>query len=305
MLHVMGAGSLGLLWAARLAAAGHQVRLIVRDAQALERWEAAGSSVIFERDGRSQRIALKAQLPATAGQPIQHLILATKAYAAEAALKSVAARLQPGASVVMLQNGMGSQQAATQALPAQQVLYASVTDGAWMPAAQHVIWAGQGTTQIGSPSGAGCPQWLERIDRQVIDWQWQPQIMTTLWEKLAINCAINPYTALHDCLNGQVPDRAGAQLAALITELKALLASQLPDYDPTELGDRIQQIILRTAANSSSMRQDIQARRRTEISYITGFACQAARRSALNTPVLDELHEALKTHLATLGLPAE
>lgn len=302
MLHVIGAGSLGLLWAARLAAAGHQVQMIVRDAPALERWEAAGSSVILERDGHRQRIALKAQLPCTS-QPIYQLVLATKAYAAETALQSVAARLQPGAGVLMLQNGMGSQQAATQALPAQQVLYASVTDGAWMPAAQHVIWAGQGTTQIGDPSGAACPQWLESIERQVIDWQWQPQIMTTLWEKLAINCAINPYTALHDCLNGQVPDRAGAQLAELITELQALLASQLPGYNPNELGERILQIIQRTAANSSSMRQDIQARRRTEISYITSFACQAARRSGLNIPVLDELHMALKTHLATLGLP--
>ncbi len=100
-----------------------------------------------------------------------------------------------------------------------------------------------------------------------------------------------------------MPDRAGAQLAELITELQALLASQLPGYNPNELGERILQIIQRTAANSSSMRQDIQARRRTEISYITGFACQAARRSGLNMPVLDELHMALKTHLATLGLP--
>ncbi|WP_022964065.1 2-dehydropantoate 2-reductase [Halopseudomonas pelagia] len=305
MLHVLGAGSLGLLWAARLAVAGVDVRVILRDAQALQHWQAAGSSVLFEHAGRRCRVPLPAQLPDSQEQPIRALILATKAYSAESALHSVAKRLMPGASVLMLQNGMGSQQAASLAYPHQQVLYASVTDGVWMPAPRHIVWAGQGTTQVGDPDANPCPQWLEQLDREVIDWHWHPQILNTLWQKLAINCAINPYTALHDCCNGEVLERAGKQMAPLIHELHSLLALHIPGYRLTELSERIHQVIEHTANNSSSMRQDVHARRRTEISYITGFTCQAARQSGLETPVLDRLHEALKTHLATLGLPTD
>lgn len=304
MLHVLGAGSLGLLWAARLADAGIEVRLILRDAQALQRWQAAGSALVFEHAGQCRRVSLPAQLAGTPAQPISQLLVATKAYAAQAALQSVAMRLQPGASILMLQNGMGSQQAASLAFAQQQVLYASVTDGAWMPAPGHVIWAGQGQTLIGDPGGAGCPPWLAQIDRQTIDWQWHAPILDILWHKLAINCAINPYTALHDCRNGEVPGRAGAQFASLIDELHALLCHQTTGCTRAELDERIHQVIARTAANSSSMRQDIHARRRTEISYITGYACAAAHRAGLATPVLKQLHGALKTHLATLALPS-
>lgn len=305
MLHVLGGGSLGLLWAARLAQGGLNVRLILRDANALQAWERAGSRILFEHGGQCRYVTVKAQLADTPADPITTLILATKAYSAGNALNSVAPRLQPGASIIMLQNGMGSQQAATQALPQQQVLYASVTDGAWMPAPRHVIWAGQGQTQFGAPSGGAPPQWLTQLDRRIIDWQWQADILSTLWLKLAVNCAINPYTALHDCTNGQVPDRAGAQFPALIDELQALLASQGGGLTRAELGDHIHQVITRTASNSSSMRQDIHAHRRTEISYITGFACKIARQAGLATPVLDQLHCALETHLAMLGLPAD
>lgn len=304
MLHVLGAGSLGLLWAARLAEAGVDVRLILRDPQALHNWDAAGSALVFEHAGQRRRVLVPAQLADTPHQPITTLIVATKAYAAQAALQSVAMRLPPDATILMLQNGMGSQQAASRAFASQQVLYASVTDGAWMPAPQHVIWAGRGQTLIGDPSGAACPQWLRQIDRQTLDWQWHTSVLDVLWHKLAINCAINPYTALHDCCNGEVPSRAGAALALLVDELHALLCRQAVECTRTELGERIHQVIAHTAANSSSMRQDIHARRRTEISYITGYACDAAHRAGLATPQLDQLHGALKTHLATLALPS-
>ncbi|WP_231703338.1 2-dehydropantoate 2-reductase [Halopseudomonas pelagia] len=305
MFHVLGGGSLGLLWAARLAEAGTDVRLILRDAQALQAWKAAGSSILFEQASKRSRIALQAQLADESGEPIDILILATKAYSAQSALHSVAQRLQQNASILMLQNGMGSQQAASRTFVQQQVLYASVTDGAWMPAPRHVIWAGQGQTQIGDPSGADCPQWLKHIDQQTINWQWHTDILAVLWQKLAVNCAINPYTALYDCDNGQVPTRAGAQFPRLIDELHSLLERQGANVTRAELGNYIDQVITRTAVNSSSMRQDIHARRRTEISYITGYACEVAHQAGLATPLLDQLHGALKTHLATLGLPPD
>ncbi|MFT6464163.1 2-dehydropantoate 2-reductase [Halopseudomonas sp.] len=305
MLHVLGGGSLGLLWAARLAEAGADVRLILRDTQALRAWRAAGSSILFEQAGERRRIALPAQLADDPTEPIDILILATKAYSAQSALQSVTQRLQQNASILLLQNGMGSQQAASRAFAQQQVLYASVTDGAWMPAPQHVIWAGQGQTLIGDPSGADCSQWLAHIDKQNINWQWQTDILSVLWQKLAVNCAINPYTALYDCDNGQVPARAGAQFPRLIDELHSLLERQGAGVTRAELGNYIGQVIAQTATNSSSMRQDIHARRRTEISYITGYACEVARQTGLVTPVLDQLHSALKTHLATLGLPPD
>ncbi|MBL4834613.1 MAG: 2-dehydropantoate 2-reductase [Pseudomonas sp.] len=299
---IVGAGSLGLLWAGRLARAGHSVCLLLRTPQAVEHWRENGSKLLFEHDDHRHVLEIQAQLH-TLADAVDCLIVATKAYSVSEALESLNRLLAPGSSVVLLQNGLGSQQQGRDLCAQNRVLYASVTDGAWMPATGHVVWAGKGVTRIGDPSGASCPAWLEALPKTVIDWAWEPDIERVLWQKLAINCAINPYTVLYDCANGDVPARAGSDLNILVEELQAMLRARNFASEAADLPGTVAAVIQRTASNSSSMRQDVHANRRTEIDYILGYACRTASAEGLRVPTMLGLYDALKTHLATLGLP--
>lgn len=301
MLHILGAGSLGLLWAARLIQAGLPVTLLVRDTAARQHWQQTGDQMTLEYQGQHHQIPVHIETPDSHTSPIQHLIVATKSHASLQAVQRLQPRLCADASILLLQNGLGSQQQIS-ALLSQQVLYASVTDGAWRRTPCHVVWAGKGVTQIGDPRGLPFPNWLSALPGDCIDWQWQADILQVLWVKLAINCAINPYTVLHDCRNGDVPQHARAELPLLISELQQLLRAQNLEIEPDALSERIHAVIQATANNSSSMRQDVHAGRPTEIDYITGFACNSAMAAGLHLPVLMSLHTRLKTHLATLGL---
>ena len=304
-LHILGAGSLGLLWAARCADAGIDCRLILRTPQALRDWHSRHDQLLLEQQGCSQTLRVAAELAGDSQQPIHRLVIATKAWAVADALDSVAPRLQADSQLLLLQNGLGSQQAVRARLPSQRVLYASVTDGAWKREANHVVWAGIGQTLVGDPQQRPAPDWLALLGHAGIDWRWEPQIMPVLWLKLAVNCAINPISALHDCANGEVPERAGASFAPLLAELHALLASQDVALPLPQLRERILGVVQATAANSSSMRQDLTAHRRTEIDFILGHACRTARRVGLATPVLDALYRQLQNRLAELGLPQD
>lgn len=304
MIHVLGAGSLGLLWATRLARQAIPVTLLLRDQSALTAWiERQGMVTLQEADGRS-RLHLPAET-ADANIHITHLILATKAYSAVEALRSVAGRLAADCQVLMLQNGMGAQGQVRADWPNLHLLYASVTDGAWLASPGHVVWAGRGLCRIGSADGSAAPQWLEWLRQAGIDWVWENDIQAVLWQKLAINCAINPLSVLHDCSNGEVPARAGARFEELVLELEALLARVGCGLEPGELTRRIGEVIERTAANSSSMRQDINARRRTEVDFILGHAQREASHHGLAMPVLDGVLTDLQTQLAKLGLPID
>ena len=64
-------------------------------------------------------------------------------------------------------------------------------------------------------------------------------------------------------------------------------------------------MIQATAANFSSMYQDVANQRRTEISYLLGHACKVASRHQLNLPHLNQLQQRLITHLRSLGLPSD
>lgn len=300
--HVLGAGSLGCLWAARLALADVPSELILRNQQRLDCYMQQGA-VLRLRDlaGVERVIAVPASMSA-AQTPITNLLVACKAQDALTAVLSVRHRLQPDSRILLLQNGLGSQQQVVAALPQQDVLLASTTEGAYMAEDFYCVHAGRGQTLIGSLSQQ-LPVALPQLQQAGIDWCWDADILAVLWRKLALNCMINPLTVLNDCLNGELRNEQQllAQLAAELCQLPQL-ASQL---SAEQLLDLALLVVENTAANSSSMRQDVRAGRRTEIAFISGYVLEQARKIGVKLPQLEQIHCKLQRHLASLGLPTD
>lgn len=298
--HVLGAGSLGSLWATRLFRAGVPVQLILRDPQRLAAYRQAGGLTLVEQ-GQASLYAISAS-DLNEQAPIDRLLLACKAYDAVEAIAAVAHRLTPEAEVILLQNGLGSQDEVAVQLPGRRCLPASSTEGAFRDGDWRVVFAGQGHTWIGDPLDATAPGWLNDLQRSQIPHTWSPDILARLWRKLALNCAINPLTVLHGCRNGELA-RHRDQVDALCAELDELLRGCGRADAAQDLHRDVWRVIEATAANYSSMYQDVAAGRRTEISYLLGYACAAAERAALQVPHLNAVYRQLLEHLDRHGLP--
>src|SRR3989338_8602808 len=301
MWHILGAGSLGTLWATRLARAGLPVALILRDSARLNSYQQAGGLTLVE-EGQPQHYPIPAQTP-DHRQPIQRLLLACKAYDAANAVSQLASRLAPGAEILLLQNGLGSQDEVARAAPQARCIFASSTEGAFRQADFQVVFAGHGHTWLGDPQDLQPPSWLADLQHAGIVHDWSQDILSRLWRKLALNCAINPLTVLHDCRNGELQAHS-AQVACLCSELSELLHTCGPSPAAENLHEDVQRVIQATAANYSSMHQDVRQGRRTEIAYLLGYACDAAQRHQLVLPHLQALHSQLLAHLAARGLPS-
>lgn len=300
--HVLGAGSLGGLWATRLARAGLSVRLILRDQYRLESYRAAGGLTLVE-DGQASLYPIAAETPQT-NIPIRRLLLTCKAYDAEEAVSELAPRLAPGAELILLQNGLGSQEAVVKRLPRTRCVFASSTEGAFREDDFRVVFAGHGHTWLGMPDERRAPDWLSDLQAAAIPHEWSTEIIARLWRKLALNCAINPLTVLHDCRNGGLRDWP-QEVAELCAELTVLLRSAGQDAAAVDLHAEVLRVIDGTAANYSSMHQDAAHGRRTEIAYLLGHACQEAARLQLDVPRLQALLQRLRKHLAARGLPVD
>ncbi len=299
--HVLGAGSLGSLWATRLARAGLPVKLILRDSARLAAYEAAGGLTLVEQ-GQEQRFAIAAQT-LDADTPIERLLVACKAYDAEAAVARLASRLTPGAELVLLQNGLGSQDAVAARVPHARCLFASSTEGAFRDGDWRVVFAGHGFTWLGDVTHPQPPYWLDDLTLAGIPHEWNTQILTRLWRKLALNCAINPLTVLYDCRNGGLLEHH-CEVATLCAELAELLECCGQPAAALDLPSEVERVIQATAANYSSMHQDVALGRRTEIGYLLGYACAAAARHHLNLPHLNRLYNRLVAHLMAKGVPS-
>ncbi|GLR62673.1 ketopantoate reductase family protein [Marinospirillum insulare] len=295
--YVLGAGSLGLLYAARLALTGKTVCLLVKPSQTsalnlgitLSEGEAALAKRVFVRVRSEPSSEIK----------IQQLILATKAGQAVQSLKNWQSSLADDAEILMLQNGMGSQAEVAKLLTAQQTLLAaSVTEGAYLAKPGSVIHASKGKTQLGRWSGAGkdaAARWASRLTIAGLTAEVTEPIRPVLWHKLAVNSVINPLTAINNIDNGALASRDyKPQVDALCAEVLQVFKRLGIEEPEGGLKYRVEQVILSTAANRSSMLQDISSGKKTEIDYITGALLKAAKALKLDLKAHQSVYLAIK-----------
>lgn len=300
--HVLGAGSLGTLWAARLARAGLPVRLILRDHARLASYQ-TGKGLTLVEHGVAHTYTVVGETSDSPG-PIHRLLVACKAYDAQEAVAQLEHRLAPDAELILLQNGLGSQDAVAAQLPQARCIFASSTEGAFRESDWRVVFAGHGYTWLGDASHPTPPLWLDDLQAAGIPHAWSTDILTRLWRKLALNCAINPLTVLYQCRNGELQDHQ-CEVATLCAELADLLECCGQPAAAEDLHSEVERVIQATAANYSSMYQDVASARRTEISYLLGYACQAAARHQLSLPHLQQLQARLVRQLSARGLPSD
>jgi 2-dehydropantoate 2-reductase len=282
--HVLGTGSMACLWAASLAACGHEVSLIARDRSR----QAAYHGITLESAAGGEHVEPALETRESAS-PIAQLLVCTKAYDALEALAGIAHRLAPDAAVVLLQNGMGFHDEALNLVGSARLFCALSTEGAWCPAPFHVRHAGRGVTLLGRyPRGPrGEAEALARtLPSRRLEIRPVEDIEHEMWRKLAVNCTINALTAVHGCPNGALlePGAASLDFAALCTETAMVLEALGQHEIAAELPATAAEVARRTAANRSSMLQDVQARRRTEIDYINGFLCRRAEAADVPCP---------------------
>ena len=278
------------------------VRLILRNQARLASYR-AGKGLTLVEHGVEQTYPVIGETP-DSSEPIRRLLVACKAYDAQSAIAQLQHRLAPDAELILLQNGLGSQDAVAAQWPSARCIFASSTEGAFRDGDWRVVFAGHGYTWLGDASHPTPPLWLDDLQAAGIPHEWATDILTRLWRKLALNCAINPLTVLYHCRNGGLSAHH-CEVATLCAELAELLERCGQPAAAQDLHSEVERVIQATAANYSSMYQDVANARRTEISYLLGYACQAAARHQLAAPHLQQVHTRLVAHLLARGLASD
>ncbi|NND68455.1 MAG: 2-dehydropantoate 2-reductase, partial [Halioglobus sp.] len=174
--------------------------------------------------------------------------------------------------------------------PALDIYCGTTTEGAYRTGDLHIHHAGRGNTLIGQQGRQEPPGWFSDYSHAIEPCIWEPDIDSALWHKLAVNCVINPLTAVHRCDNGAL---AEGELREQVEQLCAEVAQVSYAAGYTRTAQNILQdalnVIAATATNRSSMRQDVEAGRPTEIDFITGYLLQRAQEHGIAAPLNNAL----------------
>ena len=279
---VYGAGALGSVVAARLATA-HDVALVGRRDH-VEAIRARGLTVTGKTQLETRSLEA---LEAVDEGPYDAVIVTTKAYDTERAVSELS-RFWDTAIFVSLQNGLGNEE--TMAARTQRVVGAVINQGATFLGPGEVFHAGEGETTLGPFSGTTLSDAREiasgfnEVGLRAVATQ---DIRAPIWAKVVLNAAVNPVTALLGRRTGELLDDEPLEsvMAAVVHESSAIAAACGIELDAGSIMDKIQAVARATRDNKSSMLQDLERGRKTEIEAITGALVERARKHGVPAPV--------------------
>ncbi len=295
---IIGPGALGTLLATSLAPAAKssKTELWMLDHNPERAALLAEQGLVLEKESRLLSFPVRASAdPKTIG-PADIIFLCVKSSDVADGLDQAAKLSHAESILVTLQNGIGHLELIKAYKGPPAVALGVTALGANIVAPGHVRYAGGGLTRIGFLKSANFARSLllarvcnllssSGMETVIVD-----NILDYIWSKLLVNVGINALSAIYRCPNGQLLESAETQemLTAAVREGESVAGAMginLPE-DPLAM---TLDVCKKTAANLSSMLQDVNSKRSTEIDSINGAIVAAGRKLAIPVPVNEEL----------------
>lgn len=284
---VYGAGAVGARFGAALARTGHEVTLVAR-ARQVTAIGFAGLVIEGETPTPASLRAVEKLPPATTADVV---LLTVKSYDVAVAGRALAESLPEPTPTFALQNGLGIEAA----------LLGGLAEGGWKEPSRwvvrgvHTVPARMIRPGVVRPTGTGevvlgrnpaLPGASERLCGALMDAGFVVRITDDIerevWRKALVNAAINPVTADHGIPNGRIVEEPWrGQAKALLTEALQVAAAEGFRFDPDEAERTVFGVARATAENRSSMLEDLEHGRRTEVDAISGAIVAAGKRHGL------------------------
>ncbi|GGI72491.1 2-dehydropantoate 2-reductase [Shewanella gelidii] len=291
---ILGAGAIGQLLHHQLQkhASNHQLYLIGRTKGPTQ--NLTFESLAGEQQSEPVNWVNCQQLDVTSHKQLQQLdllIVTVKAYQVTEALTPLLQYLNQSCHILLLHNGMGPHLQVAPIIGSRGLSLGTTSQAALKHNRFATKQTGEGLTQIGHYQGSELTAELWQLLLNAIpNSQKVDSVLLALWQKLAINAAINPLTALNKCANGELAQpQYKAQIERIVAELVEVAAADGIVLEQTALLERVYRVIKLTKANFSSMHQDVHHQRQTEIAAINGYIVLRAQTHQIDTPVNTKL----------------
>lgn len=288
-ISIIGAGAMGLLYAAFLSTTSCNVTVVARRKDAIGAIEKDG--IFVEDDGQVNNYTGIRAVNHLEIAPVPDLVIvAVKGPDTAQAMAAYASCIPKNATVLTLQNGLGNIETIARHVSLEQILAGVSYTGATLLGAGKVRVCGHGRTYFGELSGRKTPRLLalaQIFERSGITAGISDNIQGLIWTKVLVNVGINPLAALTQLKNGELAALPEGQalmsvLVAEGAELAERLGIALDEPDPVAHTLRVART---TGDNRASMLQDILNGKKTEIESINGMLVSKGWEIGLDLPL--------------------
>ena len=324
---IVGLGAIGGLFAARLAAAGHEVSALARGAT-LEAVRRDGLTLLEGAAGqeRSQRVAIKVSDDPTVLGPQDVVIVAVKTTGLTVVASQAAALLGRETAVLSAMNGVPwwffhglapelarlSLQSVdpdgriSQAIPAQRVVGCVTHLSAATPAPGTVRSVAGNRLIIGEPTGGAVTPRTSAIVAALREAGFEVDeaavIQQDIWFKLWGNMTMNPISALTGATGDRILDDEHVRSFMSRCMVEAAQIGQRIGLPINQDPEQRHAVTRKLGAFRTSMLQDVTAGRPVELDALVASVMEIGRQVAVPTPNIDALFGLARLQAQVRGL---
>ncbi|MCA1648466.1 MAG: 2-dehydropantoate 2-reductase [Chloroflexi bacterium] len=302
---VFGAGAIGGTVGAHMVRGGESVLFVDREAEHVQAMREHGLTI--RGFGETFTVAVEATTPDALPDRLETVLLACKAPATAAAVRSFADRLAPDGCVVSLQNGLNELQIA-QIVGAKRTIGAFVNFSADYLEPGLIHFGGRGAFFIGELDGTLTPR-LERLQHGLGHWgnvRVTDNIWGFLWGKQAYGAMLFA-TALTNDSMAEAIDQHRAVIVELAREVLRVAAAKgvrplgFDGFEPQAIGssepavvdaslEQLVEVRRGDEKTHSGVWRDMAVRkRRTEVDAHFGPIVEDAQQLGLDVPLLQSM----------------
>lgn len=285
---IIGSGAMGSLYGGILAENGHDVYFIDVFKDHVEAINKRGLCIVKDNKERFIKNA-KAVVDSSSIGVVDLAIVFVKSTITDIAIEGNKNIIGKDTIVLTLQNGLGNIEKINKVVDRTQIIVGTSANGASFIEPGKIRHSGHGGTVLGEISGEKTNR-IKKI-HEIMDLEElgnakvSGSVMSLIWEKLIVNCGINPLTALTNLKNGELLENRESEEILEMVVAEAIEVAKRSNINLSfDNADYCKEVCRATSENQSSMLSDVLNKRRTEIMNINGAIVRIGEELGIDTP---------------------
>ena len=295
---ILGAGALGSFVACRLSLIGNDVTLVDVIPELIETINSQGG-FIYEDSTGSVLVKLKASSYDELENDMDLVILLTKTMHSESAIESIRPHLGSNTYFMTLQNGLGNIERIEKYVPIERIIVGTTLGESNPVAPGHIFTSGSAPTSIMSADGimnSMVQNVCDMFNEAGIKTSIEENIMASIWEKVAFNCATNTMASVcRLCDKYTLGTCETQELSFKIAHKVCMVANMIGIYANEEkVVEKLTTSWKIRGDHFPSMAQDVFSKRKTEIEAINGAVYNKALELGVDVPYVETMYRLVR-----------
>ncbi len=239
-------------------------------------------------------------VPEENGSAADLVLIAVKSLQLEAAIKAISHQVGPDTLILSLLNGITSEESIAKAYGMEKVIHCVAQGMDAVKEGNRLTYQNMGKLCIGPQSGGPLPEKVQRVtaffDQMGLPFEVDDHMKKRMWGKFMLNVGVNQTVAVFGPDYEALQQESGQRMTMIAAMREVIALSKLEGFNLSEedLAYWLKVLATLNPKGKPSMRQDVEAKRLSEVELFAGTVLKLAKIHNLPVPVNQMLYENIR-----------